>query len=157
MPGARVVWPAVALMLASMAAAQETAPVYMFDPAERLPLDRPVILEGILQEGVFLGAPAYGSEPRTDAKERWPYVQLPYPVRFVRDPMQDTSQTAEDCPLYFVQLMLLEQRGRRPELLGRMVRVKGRAMWGHTSHHRTPVVLLVDSVERIQSFGALKK
>jgi hypothetical protein len=153
----RQVWSVALLMCAGMAGGQEFAPVYMFDATGRLPLDRSVVIEGILQEGVFLGAPAYGNEPQTDAQERWPYLQLPYPVQFDRDPTLDTAQTMEDHPLYFVQLLLLAEHGGRSELFGQKVRVKGRAMWGHTSHHRTPVVVSVESVERIPSFGLLKK
>ena len=148
---------AMLLMAGGTAGAQATAPVYMFDATGRLPLERPVVLEGILQEGVFLGAPSYGNEPQTDLQERWPYLQLPYPVQFERDPSLDTSQTLEDHPLYFIQLLLLAEHGGRADLFGRKVRVRGRAMWGHTSHHRTPVVVTVETVERITSYGLLKK
>jgi hypothetical protein len=153
----RMISLAVLLMAGSIAAGQDVPPVYMFDAIGRLPLDRPVVLEGFLQEGVFLGAPSYGNEPQTDVQERWPYLQLPYPVQFERDPTMDTAQTLEDHPLYFIQLLLLAEHGGRADLFGRMVRVQGRAMWGHTSHHRTPVVVSVESVEQIASYGLLKK
>jgi len=153
----RVIWLAVLVTAGSTTAGLDVAPVYMFDATGRLPLDRPVVLEGILQEGVFLGAPSYGNDPQTDVQERWPYLQLPYPMQFERDPAMDTSQTLEDHPLYFIQLLLLAEHGGRADLLGRMVRVRGRAMWGHTSHHRTPVVVSVETVEQITSYGLLKK
>ena len=148
---------AVLLVAGGMAGAQDAAPVYMFDARGRLPLERSVVLEGILQEGVFLGAPSYGNQPQTDLQERWPYLQLPYPVQFARDPTLDTAQTLEDHPLYFVQLLLLAEHGGRTDLFGKKVRVRGRAMWGHTSHHRTPVVVSVETVEGITSYGLLKK
>jgi uncharacterized protein DUF4431 len=147
----------VVLASVTMTSAHAAEPVYMFDAIGRLPIDGPVVIEGILQQGIFLGAPAYGNEPQTDSQERWPYVQLPYPVQFERDPKMDTAQTTEDHPLYFVQLLLLPEHGGRPELFGEKVRITGRAMWGHTSHHRTPVVLSVESIERIRSFGLLKR
>jgi hypothetical protein len=153
----RAIWAAVVMAFVSMASAQAEDPIYMFGSTGRLPIDRPVVIEGILQEGIFLGAPAYGNEPQTDSQERWPYVQLPFPVQFARDPTMDTAQTMEDHPLYFVQLLLLTEHGGRPEFFGQKVRVTGRAMWGHTSHHRTPVVLSVESVERIPSFGLMKQ
>ena len=129
---------------------------YIFGWTGRLPIDKPVVLGVLLQEGVFLGTPSYGNEAQTDSQGRWPYLQLPYAVQFERNPTMDTAQTREDHPLYFVQLLLLAEHGGRPELFGQRVRVTGRAMWGRTSHHRTPVVLLVDYVERIGSFGPLK-
>jgi hypothetical protein len=87
----RLIGLAVVLTVGGGASAREVAPVYMFDATGRLPLDAPVVLEGILQEGVFLGAPSYGNEPQTDVQERWPYLQLPYPVQFERDPTMDTA------------------------------------------------------------------
>ena len=155
--GKHVISLAVLLMAGSTTAAQGVTPVYMFAAADRLPLERPVVLEGILQEGVFLGAPSYGNDPQADVQERWPYLQLPYPVQFERDPTLDTSQTQKDHALYFIQLLLLAEHGGRADLFGRKVRVRGRAMWGHTSHHRTPVVVSVESVARIPSYGLLKK
>ncbi len=147
-----------ALLVASgPAVGGDGTPAYMFEVTGRLPLDRPVVLEGILQEGIFLGAPSYGNAPQTDVQERWPYLQLPYPVQFEKDAGLDTSQTLEDHPLYFIQLLLLAEHGGRADLFGGIVRVRGRAMWGHTSHHRTPVVVSVETVERITSYGLLKK
>jgi Domain of unknown function (DUF4431) len=105
------------------------------------------VLEGILQEGEFFGPPGYGENPATDQLERSYYLQLPVPLGeqtgFQHLPKDaDTDATR----VFFVQLVVLDAARLKPRpLIGHRVRVAGHLMAAITGHHRTPVLLVVNS------------
>ena len=107
-----------------------------------------VTLQGTLQTGEFFGPPGYGEAPDSDSIERSLYLQLPMPLGQELG-MHSLPEYSDSTAVsgFFVQLVVLDFKHLRPALLvGRRVRAVGTLMAAVSGHHRTPILLTVDSL-----------
>ena len=100
-----------------------------------------VRLAGTLARHMYYGAPGFGENPRTDAKELGFYLDLPTAVCTAHG--VDDGDVAKTS-IRRVQL-LLDQAGydRLRPFLGRHVALRGTLFGAITGHHHTPVILSV--------------
>ena len=116
----------------------------------------PIVVEGILMIGEFLGPPNYGENPRTDKIERSYFLQLPAPL-----PTQLAKKGVKGIELgetsdrdYFIQLVILEEKiDQIAKLVGKKVRASGSAFRAQTGHHHTGTLVQATSISEIKSWG----
>jgi hypothetical protein len=135
------------LVIAVMAALSATVQLQRASRAAGLT----VTVQGILQSGEFLGPPGYGEAPREDARESSYYLQLPAPIQ-EQNPDVRLGSEFERRDELFAQLVPPAGQQLTP-LLGRRVSVKAVPMPATTGHHRTGVVLVVQSVSPITDWN----
>jgi hypothetical protein len=107
-----------------------------------------VTLQGILQTGEFFGPPGYGEAPDSDSIERSLYLQLPMPLGQELG-AHSLPEYSDSTALsgFFVQVVVLDfQRLRPGALAGRRVKAVGTLMAAVSGHHRTQILLVVDSL-----------
>jgi hypothetical protein len=125
---------------------QSTAPTLESPPVPML------TLQGVLLSGEFLGPPGYGEDPAKDEREVQPILQLAATAA-----TQDTGYVKMDRQLrekadgFYFGLVILSDtmRARAKALVGRRVEILARPFAAETGHHRTPVMLQVQSVRPI--------
>lgn len=111
----------------------------------------PVTLEGTLQAGEFMGPPNYGENPGTDRIEGSYYLQLPAPVSTQTKLASGLNKEAQTS--YFVQLVIFDFEKTHPKsLLGKRVKIVGPLFEAHMGHHRTPVLIQVESLAEVQQW-----
>lgn len=103
--------------------------------------------EGILLVGEFFGPPGYGEDRTEDALERSFYLQLPAPLATqLKNPPKD--QELGDLQEYFLQLVIADNmRAQAAKLVGSKIKVDGSLFTAHTGHHRTTMLMDVQSLE----------
>jgi len=136
---------AVTLLAGAMAAARPSAPGSA-DPA--------VTLVGRLQVGEFFGPPNYGESPDTDRLERTYYLQLPAPPGIQVDRLQLPEDADSSAAwFHFVQLIVPDSLSSRArQLVGQRVAATGVLLTGVTGHHRTPLLLDVQTLRPLTTF-----
>jgi hypothetical protein len=119
-------------------------------------------LEGKLVLRDFPGPPNYESVASGDTLERQWILELTSPMCVDADSMSDLN-AAPQKDVHEVQLVL---SGTSPSLTGhrnRVVLISGTLFTAHTGHHRTPVLLTVQSVrpdklpERTEPSGTVRR
>jgi Domain of unknown function (DUF4431) len=112
-----------------------------------------VTVQGVIRVGEFLGPPAYGEDPRKDLVESSYYLQLPAPILAQQ---QSTLPSAGDLGEllqrngHFVQLVVYgKDQVRAKQFVGCRVEIAGRLIEAHTGHHRTPLLLELQTIRPI--------
>ena len=108
--------------------------------------------EGILLVGEFFGSPGYGEDRTEDELERSFYLQLPAPLATqLKNPPKD--QELGNLQEYFLQLVITDKvRAQADQLVGAKVQVDGSLFTAHTGHHRTTMLMDVQSLNAISSW-----
>lgn len=113
-----------------------------------------VAIQGVLQQGDFLGPPGYGDDPASDRAETVYYLQLPGPLLRQVHPaslLAQFSRTAQTAS--FVQLTIFdEEQSVARALVGKRVRVVGTALEPDGGPQRTPTLIQVRSVSAIREW-----
>jgi hypothetical protein len=113
--------------------------------------DLSVEVQGILLVGEFFGPPNYGENPESDRIEKSYVLQLPAPLStqlFSQTDSELSSSTA-----YYVQLMVSDAKQVDvAKLVGNRVKVIGPLDGAETGHHRTPVLLQVNSISKLDKW-----
>jgi hypothetical protein len=92
------------------------------------------------------GPPNYGENPETDSKVKVPVLQLSQPINVRRDPNSNMN-TRSFVDVKEVQLVFLTEKNiSYRHLVGKVVTAKGTLFQGHTGHHYTEVLLVVNAI-----------
>ncbi|HET9483127.1 MAG TPA: DUF4431 domain-containing protein, partial [Xanthomonadales bacterium] len=86
-----------------------------------------------------------GEDPASDSLHRTYVLQLP--AALDTRTLSVGELAIEPSHLYYVQLVAPDGSAQH---VGHKVRVTGKPFAGHTGWHRTPVLLQVDMIERIE-------
>ena len=113
-----------------------------------------IAVEGVLHVGEFIGPPNYGENPDSDRIERSYVLQLPAPLSTqVRNDNSLSGLTQESRTTYFIQLVVLKnEQPFAKKLIGKKVKVVGTLSERITGHHRTPVLVQVQSLSAIKGW-----
>jgi hypothetical protein len=118
-----------------------------------------VTLVGKMQRGEFFGPPNWGAQPSGDPFETVSYLQLPTEVgiqvcglRGFEGGARRELRAASSS--HFIQVWS-SSGAPISSFVGQRVRVVGRLETGFNGHHRTPLTLDVQKIERIPSFRAM--
>lgn len=106
-----------------------------------------VELRGRLALADKYGPPNYGESPESDAKVKVPMLRLSDPINVRRDPNSNlNTESFEDVKE--VQLVFLTERKiSYSHLVGKDVTARGALFQGHTGHHYTDVLLVVNAIK----------
>lgn len=99
-------------------------------------------LTGEVLSQTFWGPPGYGEDPKDDSKETQALLKLDLPI---------CVQGAQDDPGVWQQFIvtLVPLKGEKlTTYVGKRVTVTGKLFPANTGHHRTPVLIELDSVVR---------
>lgn len=139
----RLVTPVVLLNISLM-------PVVLAQPYQK----PTIIVEGVLQVGEFIGPPNYGENPDSDHLEHSYFLQLPATLSAQLrgdDYLSGLSQASKSS--YFVQLIVLKEKWKLTnKLIGKKVKVVGHAYEAVTGHHRTPILMNIESLSAIKKW-----
>jgi hypothetical protein len=113
-----------------------------------------ITLEGTLLVGDFYGPPGYGENPSEDRSEHSLFLQLPAPpVTQLGDSKSLDSFGPEARRTYFVQIVIDgPYRAEVEKAIGHKVEITGVPFAPLTGHHRTPLLIDVKSLERIDAW-----
>jgi len=103
-----------------------------------------VELTGKLVTKVFYGPPGYGEDPKVDSKETVAILQLTKPIRVVADKKDQFNETRNG--IKEVQLINVKRIKLSP-YLQKNVKLTGKLTSAVTGHHRTDVLIEIDSIE----------
>jgi hypothetical protein len=114
----------------------------------------PITLEGVLIIGEFYGPPNYGEGLGEDRIEHSLFLQLPAPpATQLADSNALAAFSREARQTYFVQVVIHDsQRSAAEHAIGRRVRVVGVLFEPLTAHHRTPLLIDVESLQPIDTW-----
>ena len=112
---------------------------YKFEPAT-------TTLPGRIIFNDYFGRPNYGENPRTDAVETAIILVLYEPIN-VRASQDDPLNSEPAKDIQRIQLVIPSEKLQGKEIEGRNVTVTGSLFSAHTSHHRTPVLMAVESLK----------
>lgn len=104
--------------------------------------DKSYQLEGQLTTRLFYGPPNYGENPDTDEKV-YPYLLK------LKEPISITSEDGLDSfELDEFHLVVINKDHFKflEEQMGNNIDVKGQFFLAHTGHHRTPVLIEIESL-----------
>jgi len=113
------------------------ADIYKFEPAV-------TTLTGILMNKEFFGPPGYGEDPKTDSKEHTAILILTHPIRVVADKGDQFNETKDN--VHEVQLINVKRISLSP-YYQKTVRVTGNLSSAITGHHRTAVLIEIDTIQ----------
>lgn len=122
--------------------------------AESAPVSESVAVEGILIVGEFFGPPNYGESPSTDKIEKSYLLQLPAPLSTQQPKLsQNAVLPGHEMESHFVQLVVVNSlQDSARQLVGKKVKVVGMLYEASTGHHRTPVLIDVRTINKINEW-----
>jgi hypothetical protein len=114
-----------------------------------------ITLEGILEVGQFYGPPGYGENPDGDRVEHSLFLQLPAtPTTQLSDSKALSAFGSDAGRTYFVQLVVQDpERFEAEKAIGHRVRIVGVPFAPLTGHHRTPLLIDVESLKPIDAWS----
>lgn len=106
-----------------------------------------VTLVGKVVSRTFYGPPNYGEDPATDSKEDQYILILDTPIDVIGsiDPIDKTERGVKKLTLVVFDF----KTNPVESLLGKRVEVHGRLFHAHTGHHRTRVLIEVESIRAV--------
>lgn len=130
----------LAFLIAPMpATAAAQRPCLSYEPAA-------VKLAGVVGRVTFPGPPNYTSVRRGDRPEVVWVITLARPVCVEGDEVNDPEAGVARVQLVFTEGAAAYRKYRG--LVGRRVEVTGKLFHGHTGHHRTDVLIVVEEINR---------
>ena len=109
--------------------------------------DQPVTISGKISRETFFGAPGYGENPETDAKEER-YLLVPdQPINVIGEPDPEDDSKESKYNVSKIQLIYDEKTIDIGKYLGSKVELTGTFFGAHTGHHHTPVLMDVTNLK----------
>jgi Domain of unknown function (DUF4431) len=114
-----------------------------------------IALEGILVAGEFYGPPGYGESPTGDRIEHSMFLQLPAPPTTQLSDSKALTKFGPDAgQTYFVQVVVHDSdRSSAEKAIGHRVQIVGVPFAPLTGHHRTPLLIDVESLNPINAWS----
>ncbi len=109
--------------------------------------DKSVVISGKISKETFYGAPGFGENPKTDAKEER-YLLVPdKPINVIGPVQPDDDSKESKYNVSKIQLLYDENTIDMGRYLGSAVQLTGTLFGAHTGHHHTPVLMDVTQVK----------
>lgn len=111
-----------------------------------------VTFTGKIATRLEYGAPGFGEDPKTDAKENIFLLVLDKPIDVHVDQSRpgDVTDTNDFDGVKEMQVVFTGKRMFSKKIIGKKVKVTGTLFQAHTGHHHTDVLIEVDTVERLK-------
>lgn len=115
-----------------------------------------VVLQGILQTGMFFGPPNYGEYPNKDTLEESYYLQLPNSIdeqlRYF-DKYEIADKEKDKDSGCFIQLAgPYDITNDLKDKVGKKIKATGLIFEASSPRHRTPILLQLKKVEAVEKF-----
>lgn len=118
--------------------------------------DETVVLQGILQKGVFYGPINFGKDPSNDKPQDSYYLQLPNTLKQQLeywDKHEIVDREFKWLDYYFIELAGPYQvNNDMAGMVGKNVRVTGQIFERYSRMHHTPLLLQVKKIEVVNEF-----